>query len=639
MSEDVFEKYELVGRISTGGMGEILLARQKGVAGSRRNVIIKMILPHLAQDPEFVGRFTDETRIAASLSHGNIVQIFESGSWQGRFYMVMEHVDGLDLKELLKRMSSRRRFDNDEWVAFCVFVLTETARALAYAHEKRGPDGQPLCIVHRDVSPSNILLSCEGLVKLTDFGVAKAARRTAVTMPGKLHGKVNYMAPEQVRGMECDHRSDIFSLGITGYEMLTGKRPFDADSDVAVLEKIRSMTFEPLEQADPKIPPELASIISRAMAADPDSRWQSAEEMVGALNEFAHRKSIVMNSRGLAAMLKPIFAAEPDARENDAKSPDTILENAVEELLRTPSGGVFSEESANTRNQAERTLTISEQIDAPKNLENAGGSRQKIILTIGSILLILAGLAGYRLIAHYDNGPDKKLNGAGAQTTLQPEQDGAKSPAIDKPEPRTADKKAPSDKPVARDSDSTQRPDRQETKAPVQTKEHAAIEKDNPPAVEPRQQATPQHSFATVLSNPSGADIFVDGKRIGRTPEKIQTDSDKVVTLKAEGYADTNHKISAGTGSNVRIELKRPDGSLVFRFFPADATVKIDNRPISSKGNLVRMKLPAGQHTLSVTANKGTPTIDKSFTIEPGKTVALGTIELDLANSDAPEQP
>nr|MBP7382884.1 serine/threonine protein kinase [Myxococcota bacterium] len=397
MSDELFGKYEILGRLNTGGMGEILLARQKGVAGSERTVIIKMMLPHLISDPEFVDRFTDESRIAASLAHGNIVQVFESGCWEGRFYMVMEFVDGPDLKDVLTRVG--RDVDLNRWLPFTVHVLSETAKALTYAYNRRDENDRPMRVVHRDVSPSNILVSRQGLVKLTDFGVAKATGRTSVTMPGKLHGKVCYMAPEQVRGMECDHRSDVFSLGVIGYEMLSGRRPFDADSDVGVLEKIRSMTFVDLAEAAPAVPAELCAIVSKAMAADPDSRWQTSEEFSAALLGWAHASGISLMSAGIESIISEYFGRQSGCAVN-GPSIDDLMANAVDGLLRTPTS------------PPSRTGTVSRPIEstptpAPAPARRTTGRRWPIF---AGLAVIIALLLGWFLMSDRSDGPEPVVN-------------------------------------------------------------------------------------------------------------------------------------------------------------------------------------------------------------------------------------
>jgi len=658
MPDDVFEKYELVRRLGSGGMGEILLARQKGAAGADRNVIIKMILPHLAQDPEFIGRFTDETRIAALLSHGNIVTIFESGCWQGRFFMVMEYVDGPDLKELLSMAGPLRQ--SDRWVPFCVHVLSETARALAYAHSKRDQEGRPLGIVHRDVSPSNILISREGLVKLTDFGVAKAARRTSVTLPGKLHGKVNYMAPEQVRGMDCDHRSDIFSLGVTGYEMLAGVRPFEGDSDIAVLEQIRSMRFVPLDQAAPSVPPALAAIVARAMDADPAARWQSADEFLAALGAFAHQAGMSMMARDVAAMLAPLLTTTGDEVRANASIDDFLLD-ALNDLPGTPSGGIRISTGEVGGGSRERTVTVSREVTSPGSvkvtardataaagfaedgaapdqsadgrtperdagLQSATGSDRRTsrgragLIAAGVAVVLLA--AGYATWTAIERTPD--VDGrpqTGAASAGRTDTSGTITPTPPDPAPTATAGQAKSQvgaaaivPPSPTDSPSSK----------AGTPEPATAIDSNPGGARQVREGdkTVEASALTNATDASTGDMAVT-RQTGRQNEKTPQ-------LPGDAQRPQTTRTAAVTRTGPSDSSARADtGRAVFRFFPADAVVEIDGRRVATDGNLVELDLPAGSHTIAVSGPDGAHKRTRSFNIVAGGTLALGTIELE----------
>lgn len=556
MSDELFGKYEILGRLNTGGMGEILLARQKGVAGSERTVIIKMMLPHLISDPEFVDRFTDESRIAASLAHGNIVQVFESGCWEGRFYMVMEFVDGPDLKDVLTRVG--RDVDLNRWLPFTVHVLSETAKALTYAYNRRDENDRPMRVVHRDVSPSNILVSRQGLVKLTDFGVAKATGRTSVTMPGKLHGKVCYMAPEQVRGMECDHRSDVFSLGVIGYEMLSGRRPFDADSDVGVLEKIRSMTFVDLAEAAPAVPAELCAIVSKAMAADPDSRWQTSEEFSAALLGWAHASGISLMSAGIESIISEYFGRQSGCAVN-GPSIDDLMANAVDGLLRTPTS------------PPSRTGTVSRPIEstptpAPAPARRTTGRRWPIF---AGLAVIIALLLGWFLMSDRSDGPE---------------------PVVNPPPAALPDGFVAADASAFRAA-----PDAAVAESDESTVSDEGLEAD---------RQAPEADDSTVTT----------------TPGKVRNVAPAVQTQRPLHRVDNNEASQSADS--------RGSGRLIFRFFPADSTVLLDGRVLPVQGNLVEVDLPAGGHTLIVRSNKDDSSETRSFNIEAGSQLALGTIEL-----------
>ena len=273
-------RYELIRRLAEGGMGEIYLARLKGAANFEKRVVIKKILPHLAQQPEFVQKFVDEANILVQLTHGNIVPVFEMADEDGELYMAMEYIPGQDLRSMLRLMEADGARLS---IAACIYIVVEVCKGLSYAHQKRDDDRRPLGIIHRDISPSNILLSCTGEVKIVDFGIAKASVRRTESVTGRLQGKFCYMSPEQARGAELDARSDIFSLGVVLYEMLTGVRPFEGLNDLDTLEKVREAKLILPGERRPEIPATLDAIVARALSRDPERRFTSADSLLAAL--------------------------------------------------------------------------------------------------------------------------------------------------------------------------------------------------------------------------------------------------------------------------------------------------------------------------------------------------------------------
>jgi serine/threonine protein kinase len=242
-----FGPYKLIERISVGGMAEVYKATEHGVEGFERTVAVKRILPHIAEDDEFITMFKDEAKIAGQLNHGNIAQIYNLGQQGDSFYIALEYVAGKDLRNIFTRCQQQGR---PMPIAQACFVVMKICEGLDYAHNKRDKHGRHLNIVHRDVSPPNILVSYEGEVKLIDFGVAKAAGRVSRTQAGILKGKFGYMSPEQVRGMPLDRRSDVFSLGVVLYEVLVGNRLFQGDTDFATLEMVRTVDVARAEQQE-----------------------------------------------------------------------------------------------------------------------------------------------------------------------------------------------------------------------------------------------------------------------------------------------------------------------------------------------------------------------------------------------------
>ena len=269
-------RYKIIRRVADGGMAEIFLATQLGREGFAKPVILKRIHSTIYADPQFRNMFIDEAHISMSLSHSNIAQVLDLGVSAGRYFLALELVDGWDLGRVLHRAASAGvRLPRE----LALHVTADVCRALAYAHSKA--EGQtPLGIVHRDVSPHNILLSDQGEVKLTDFGIAKAMNKREHTGTGVVKGKVAFMSPEQAMGKPIDQRSDLFSLGTVLYLMVTRTRPFEGPSDLETLLRVQKGDFPPPEQASPDLPPEVAAVVARAMRKEPEERYQSADEML-----------------------------------------------------------------------------------------------------------------------------------------------------------------------------------------------------------------------------------------------------------------------------------------------------------------------------------------------------------------------
>ncbi|HSI02991.1 MAG TPA: serine/threonine-protein kinase, partial [Myxococcota bacterium] len=302
-----FGKYLLLERINVGGMAEVFKAKAFGVEGFERVLAIKRILPSMADDDEFINMFVDEARIAVQLSHANIVQIYELGKYENQYYIAMEYVSGKDLRQILDRFRKRKQTLP---VPAAAYLTSKICEGLDYAHRKSDPTGKPLNLIHRDVSPQNILVSYEGAVKITDFGIAKAEDRASKTQAGVLKGKFGYMSPEQVRGLEIDHRSDIFAVGILMYEMLTGKRLFIGESDFSTLEKVRNADVPPPTQHNPAITPELERVMLKALAREREERYQWTSELHDDLQQFLIEDNTIYNAKRLSGLLRQEFTAD-----------------------------------------------------------------------------------------------------------------------------------------------------------------------------------------------------------------------------------------------------------------------------------------------------------------------------------------
>ncbi|WNZ64593.1 protein kinase [Myxococcus sp. MxC21-1] len=275
-------KYQLVRKLASGGMAEVFLAKAAGPRGFEKTLVLKRILPHLAEDAAFVEMFLGEARLAAQLEHPNIVQIFDFGEAEGSFFLAMEFIDGPNLRKLVKRAAEEALPP-----AFCAKVVAAAAEGLAYAHEFCDVEtGEPLGLIHRDVSPDNILVSRQGAVKVVDFGIAKVAGQGHRTLTGVVKGKVAYMPPEQLQAKAMDRRVDVYALGVVLYELLTGKRPFDATTDVSVMQAILFEPFIPVVQRRPDVPVALQQVLDKALAKDRDRRYADCRALQDDLERF-----------------------------------------------------------------------------------------------------------------------------------------------------------------------------------------------------------------------------------------------------------------------------------------------------------------------------------------------------------------
>jgi TonB family protein len=317
IAPDRFGQYEILERIASGGMAELFRARRSGVEGFQKIVAIKKILPHIAGDEEFMTMFADEAKLAAQLSHPNIVHIFDLGKIEGGGYFIaMEHVEGRDLRSILHLS---RETGRNVPVPLAVSIVSKVAAALDYAHRRRADDGTDLHIVHRDVSPQNILVSTDGDIKLCDFGIAKATSKVSRTESGALKGKIPYMSPEQAWGREVDRRSDIYSLGSVLFEMLAGRKLFSGDSDLEVLEKVRAGLVVAPSSLNREVTPALDTVVLKALAPDPAGRYSSASDLLRDLEAVLRTYEPPPSSGDLAVFVRHLESEDADRRQARAR--------------------------------------------------------------------------------------------------------------------------------------------------------------------------------------------------------------------------------------------------------------------------------------------------------------------------------
>ena len=303
-------EYEIVARLSSGGMASLYLARRKGAAGFSRHVAIKVVHPHLAKDQQFVNMFQDEAKLSARIHHPNVVHIEDLGEAEGTYYLAMEYVHGCSLAQMLAALSRMKRRLSPE---IAVWIAMRLADGLHEAHETKDGQGNYLGVVHRDVSPQNVLISVNGHVKLIDFGIAKARNRQYHTATGSLKGKLKYMAPEQAKGSKVDRRTDIYALGIVLWEMLAMRRMFRAENDFELLEKVRNPEVVPPSRYAPEINPELDTAVLKALARDAEDRPRTALQFLRMLTKALPQAAAVDASR-VAELMHAVLGEEIDRK-------------------------------------------------------------------------------------------------------------------------------------------------------------------------------------------------------------------------------------------------------------------------------------------------------------------------------------
>ena len=381
-------------------MAEVYLCASRGPEGFEKDVAVKRIRPHLAGDPGFVQMFISEAQVASRLNHANVVQIFDFNKHQDTYYLAMEYVHGQSLWSVRRRA---KELMTPMLPVLVGHIGAEVARGLDHAH-RLTDRGRPLGIVHRDVTPHNVLLSYDGAVKLTDFGIAKAGDHS--TAPGVLKGKFAYMSPEQARGEPVDPRTDVFALGIVLWEMLTGGRLFEGEGDAAVLKAVQDRIISPPARLNPEVPPELDAVVMRALARDRDGRYATAGEMERALSQYLLHGVTSLESRDVGAYLRALFAGEWDRHEPEPSE----VGSGVQDLSFVSIGGTVpsgadpkaptyvlpeAAQAAPTVAGRRRAVTATAPRSArPKRWRRAGGI---LVLSLGALVTAwVGGRALYR---------------------------------------------------------------------------------------------------------------------------------------------------------------------------------------------------------------------------------------------------
>jgi serine/threonine-protein kinase len=477
-----FGKYLLLKRIAMGGMAELFLARQQGVEGFEKLVVVKRILEHYAADRDFVEMFLNEARLAASLSHPNIVQSFDLGEEGGVYFIAMEFVPGHDLFNVARKCTAQER---PIPAPVAARIIADACAGLHYAHTRKSRQGQPLNIVHRDVSPANIIISYEGAVKLVDFGIAKAASHQARTRAGMVKGKYSYMSPEQIQGLPLDGRSDVFALGITLHESLVGRRLFKREAELAIMNDILHGEVVPPSTLRPDLPPALERICLKALEKDRDRRYPSAREMQLDLERYIASCGEPATAIEVSAFLLSLFQEEHGAYQQLLARLDTTDPAKLAMFLE--------ENSAVARNRSEGSASgpsiRPDEAGLPPAVRHRGGRGLQVALA-AAVVLLVAVSAVLAVLWSSARRPVEPIRVKTPPVSLVP-------PA---PPPDPAPATAPPPEPE-----------------PVEPVAEEPAEKPLAPA-----RAPVRGTGVLELSSEPPVEVFFQGKRLGETPVQLK---------------------------------------------------------------------------------------------------------------------
>ena len=645
-------------------MAEIFLGAVQGEAGFERKVIIKKILPVYASEPEFIRRLVDEGLLAARLQHGNIVQILDLGRLGPDYFIAMEFVDGVDLRDVLATCAENR-FALPLPIA--VHILWQVSRGLGYAHDKKSNRGDPLDIVHRDISPANVFVSWEGAVKLGDFGIAKASQRLSRhTMTGVLQGKFPYMSPEQAEGKPLDQRSDVFSFGIVAYELLSGKRPFGGDSDMQVLVRVKETRFAPLLEVRPDLPPGLADVIQCCLQRDPEKRYSNGTALERALAQLMQQQSWVVTEGDVADTLNMLYGSR--RRSVADMSPDE--EARAQVLDASPldpydlQAGLPSAPLRVRRDgpQADRTRSVVV-TPAPK----ARQKRRSAVFVGIAALIALAGVAAADyfafnvLLGGGRGGEEEEIGRIGQIGRMEDIGRAPPGPPRDLREDRTGQGTAGQDTvgpdtvraniagqdavgqdavrqgTVGQDAvgqDTVRQGTVGQGTAGQDTVGQDTVGQDTVGQDTSGQgtagqgtghagKATAERSISRLTVVPADTLVYVDDKLEGNQPQPITClggEKPRRIRLERDGFVTQEFELSYPSPRIIGKQLRKLEtGTFRLRYFPASAEVLVDGKVRKPEQglNIIELQLAAGPHKLVVRAGDKTTTRD--FTIAKDK--------------------
>jgi len=637
-----FGRYYLIDKVATGGMADVFKAKSFSHGGFEKLLVIKRILEHLSENDEFVEMFIDEAKITVSLQHPNIVQIYDFGDIHHHYYLSMECVEGKDVKGILRKLAHRRKLLPTE---FAVYIAHEMCKGLDYAHKKCNAQGGPLLIIHRDISPSNILVSYDGEVKIADFGIAKAENSVYTTQDGVLKGKFEYMSPEQANAAALDHRSDIFSAGIILHEMLTGRRLFKTEGDIKTLEKIKSVDIQPPSALNPNIPGRLDAIVMRALSRDPDDRFADGREFQQALLEFMYPATPDLTRESLAHFMHDLFSTEIDDER------ERLLEGTR----------IASEMYAADPTDDDAPDWVESQTTATGTL-HTGSQRWPLAIAIVALLL-LGGVVTWAMTREPKERVVERVVEAQAPTTgslqLRIEPDTAAAVVtlngrrIGSGSVITAtDLAAGKDQPLrvqaqgfvpweeTIDLDAGERLRQRITLTPLPA-EHTTTDvplltsQSQPPVTDTDTDTIGQVRVEQIIvtanftSDPSGATVTIDGQRVGTTPMSWTQGVPGrayTVAMSKDGYRsgkDTATMPESGSKTftqTLKAKAVEPGTLQVFAGKAGPASVTVNGKSWGESPPLIRRQLAPGTYSVTVTPKDGSDPVTKKIQVKSGQT-------------------
>ncbi len=627
-SPEAYGRYYLVDRIAVGGMAEIFKAKTYSDAGFEKLQVVKRILGHLSANDEFISMFIDEAKISVELQHANIVQIYDFGRIRTNHFIAMECVDGKDVKQILRKLAERGKLLPEE---FAVFILHEACKGLDYAHKKTTLSGEPMNIIHRDMSPSNVLVSYSGEIKIADFGIAKAEARAYTTQGGVLKGKFEYMSPEQARGEEVTQLSDIFSTGIVLWEMLTGRRLFKTDSEVKTLEKIKALDFRPPSAVNHNIPARLDTIVMKALAGEAANRYQGAQEFQAALLDYMYPSTPTVIQRSLARFMEELFSDERDAERAALERGSAI----ALELRKQPHELDLEAEWEESPSGGTGTITTS-----PSRGPMVTGLAATVGILILALLLVMFNaeptptsdptppvaptVQGAVLTVKVQPPVEARvflgdqLVGSGSKLLLEDLEEGEFALRVEAEGYQTATELVDLEagirsqvkialQPVAPEPEEVEPVEPPGVRPPPDVQVAGPPVDEAPPTDEPPSPVV-LPSNLKFESSPAGATVRVGGRRVGKTPLWFEAEPGRSyrVTLSLDGYRDASFS-ATGPASEQSETVGRTlekkavaKGKVNVNVRAGWAYIYIDGRKLSDTTPLFDHPLPAGQHTIRV---------------------------------------